>query len=603
MLARLEAFSRARRRIANMALACRLGGLALGIGSFALLALSGYLPNPFVNLAGFTLVAAALVVLAVRFVLRRQRFRGHLHEAFGMERLAGDLNSRLISALDFSARKRVSPLMEVVLRRAADDLKGDFEARLDRSRRNRLARRAGVLAGVFLALGLTPWFGFARVAGNFRDSLWAARDALFPVLYEVHPPAGRHVHALGSAVPVQIAFASPGFREVTLVEQTGGQTRRHALAVDAAGRAEMVIASKVESEHLLHFEFGRRRSGEVHLIFSDRPVLENMQTELVYPAYTRLLPRNLEGVQERLFALAGTRVTLGFTFSKELAAAKLTWDDGEELPLEVVGRFASTAIVHSRARRAALQVEDVHGFSLAAPLEIDFQLQQDERPQVFLPNTLKKDMPVLAEGLKLFGFGVRCQDDFGLSRCVLKWTRSTVGDPGQQSRPLEVVRVISPVRPKALVTFERVFESIAAEPGDLFTFWIEAYDNRSPTNQMTASEKKSVFVYQQGLEEFQIAKLGFGSGELARERIAKSKRDTGLKMPAGERTAERVWNEYEAKIETMTRPPRITGEHAPSVRDYFRLFSTAVQEGSPAEPAPEPGGTAPPVPEEHRSEE
>jgi hypothetical protein len=595
LLRRLESFSRVRRGVHNAALACRLGLAAAGVGIFALLGLGGYVPNPFVNLGLFALGGGVLAWLGVRYLLRRRRFRSHLDEAFRAEDLAGGLNSRLVSALDFSLHDHPGPLMRVVLGKADADMRADFEARVDRRQRNRQAWRLAAAAVVLVALGLTPWFAFARVGRNFADALFAAGEMLFPVVYRVSPPAGRHVLALGKATRVEIAFAARGYRQVTLVERAGDKETRHVLAVDDAGRAGLEMSSHVESQRHLHFEFGRRRSGEVELIFTDRPVLENMQTELVYPAYTRMLPRSLEGVQERLFALAGTRITMGLAFSKELARATLTFDDGEELPLETVGRFATTALVHTRARRATLQVEDVHGFALAQPVEISLELQQDEKPEVFLPNTLKAEMPVLPEGMKLFGFGVRLKDDFGVTRCVLKWTKSTVGNPDAITQRGEVERLISPPRPSAMVEFQKVFESLAPQPGDRVSFKVEVYDNRSPDPQMAASAAKALFVYQQGLEEFQIGKLGLGSMALTRERIAKSKRAAGVTAPAAAQTAEKVWNEFDAKIDSSARPPRVTGQFAPAVRDYFRLFSTAVQNESAGDKVTAPTTTPAPA--------
>src|SRR6266540_1062971 len=111
------------------------------------------------------------------------------------------------------------------------------------------------------------------------------------------------------------------------------------------------------------------------LVFTTLPVLTNMQTELVYPSYTRLPPRSLESVQQRLLALPGTRITLGFTFSKELDSATITWDDGTTLPLETVGRYATVSLLHGKSRKGSLQVRDKHGFSLDEPLAIEFEEQ------------------------------------------------------------------------------------------------------------------------------------------------------------------------------------------------------------------------------------
>ena len=591
-ITRFDAFSRTRRGVSNAALRYYFGGWALGCGILSLLLLSGWLPSAFVNVILTAAAAAMLVVLLVKYARRRERFRRHLDEAFVMEDLAGGLNSRLISALDFAGVEAPSSLMQVVIDRAQEDLKADFERRLDRKPRNLFRKRFAGLLVVFIVLGLTPWFGFGQLYANFNASFFAVSEYLFPVVYEVSPPLGKHIFKLGKQVNVSITFAKTGlratlfgggYRQVTLVEKVGDQTVKHDLKVDSGyesgrslRRAVMPLKGSVEAEHRLHFEFGERKSGEVIIVFSNVPVLENMQTELVYPAYTRTLPKSLEGVQDRFFGLPGTKITLGFTFSKDLASAKFAWDDGEELPLEVVGRFASTTFVHSRNRTASLQVEDVYGFSMEYPFTMNFEIQADEKPQVFLPRSLKNDMPTLAEGMKLFGFGARLEDDYGVSRCVLKWTKATVNNPTRVTEKGEAERLISPPRRKAIVAFEKVFENLSVLPGDKISFAVEVYDNRSPDPQMAVSPSRSLFIYQQGLEDLRIASLGFGSGAAIRARISQSKRATTVKEPMAMKTSEQVKNEFEARIDTATKAPVIPGSYAQPVKDYFRLMSTAV---------------------------
>lgn len=577
---RIEAFSRVRRGLLNAALGYSLGGVAVGTGLFALLFLGGWLPNAFVNLALFVLVFAVLAALLVLYLRRRMVFRSHMSEAFLMESLAGGLDSRLVSALDFSERERPTPLMQVVIDRACKDVELDIEGRLDRSRVRELRRRFVCLFILFVALGLTPWFGFGRLVRNLRSSVFAVRERLFPVVYEVVPPCGRHVYQVGKDVSVAIKFRTRYYDEVSLIERVGDETRRHTLRVDESGRASYVVNGDVESERRVQFHFGERTSGEIVLIFADLPILENMQTELIYPAYTRMLPRSLEGVQDHLYCLARTTITLGFTFSKDLKTAELVWDDRKAPEaLKVVGRFASTSFtMPNRPRTATLRVEDIHGFGLKYPFTISFELQADEKPQVFLPNTLKPEMPTLAEGLKLFGFGVRVQDDFGVRRCVLKWAKSTVSNPSQVTGKGEIERLISPPQRKAIVSFEKAFENFDARPGDRISFTVEVYDNcpEPPGGQKAVSPARALFVYQQELEGLRIADLGFGSGARAGARIGKSKRATTVKPPMATFTQEKVWNEYEAKLDSTARPPRLPSAYAEPVREYFRLISTAV---------------------------
>jgi hypothetical protein len=172
------------------------------------------------------------------------------------------------------------------------------------------------------------------------------------------------------------------------------------------------------------------------------------------------------------------------------------------------------------------------------------------------------------------------KDDYGVSRCVLRWTKSTVSDPNRVTDKGEVEQPISPPRRQALVTFNKVFEGLAVEPGDRITFRLVAYDNRRPEAQMASSAARSLFVYQQDLDSLKMARLGFGSGQIRRARIAKSRRATSVKMPAGSRLTEKFVSDWKAEIETATRAPRIPGAYSRHVKDYFRLMSTAVENGS-----------------------
>jgi len=593
---RFEKFSGTRRGLLNAALRYRLGAFALLCGIFSLIFLAGWIPSDFVNAGLFVVIVAALAVTFARYVRRRERFRNHLHEAFLMENLAGGLNSRLISAFDFAKHERPSPLMQVVIDQAQDDLKLDLESRLDRTLHNRYRKHFAGLLVIFLVLGLTPWFGFGKLARNFGWSFFGVTEYFFPLVYTIEPEAGkRHVHKLGEEVDVSIKFSQSSlrarlfgvYRQVTLVEDFGGQTSEQVLPVNPAdGKAGVRLKGSAEASHSLRFRFGERTSDHVLVVFASAPMLENMQSELMYPAYTRSLPKSLEGIQDRFFGLPNTKITLGFTFSKELRSAIFTWDNGEELPLDVTGRFASTTIVHSQTRTASLQVSDENGWGMEAPFIINFEVQPDEKPQVYLPRSLKNDMPTLAEGLKLFSFGARLEDDYGVSRCLLKWTKTTVSNPTKVLEKGEVERLISPPRRKAMMAFEKCFENLAVQPGDKINFSVEVYDNRSPGPQMSSSPTRSLFVYQAGLEDLRIASLGFGSGMIMRTRISQSRRATSVKEPGALKTVEQVRNEFEAAIETPTKAPVIPGSYAQPVKDYFRLMSTAVERDGEKEQAP-----------------
>jgi hypothetical protein len=590
---RIRRFSRARRGLLNTALSCRLGTWALLAGILALLLLCGWLPGAVINLGLFALLALFVLALLAVVLLRWQRFRSHLDEAFRMELLAGNLQSRVVSAWDFLERDLKTPLTQHVIEQAHQDLQQEHERRLERRERNQRLQLFLLSLTAFVALGLTPWFSFAQAAGTLHHSWLSLQDWLFPVGYTLAPGPGTHIQRLRQPVPVSIRLQRSVYSEVGLLTESNGQEQTEPIAVGPDGQASREISSDVEAELTVRFRLGSRTTEPMHFIFTSPPVLENMQTELFYPSYTRLLPRSLEGVQQRLLGLPGTRITLGFTCSKELREAALLFDDGQVLPLDIVGRFATVSLLHQRERTATLQVRDIHGLELEAPLEIRFEVQIDEKPVLLLPRHLKEDMPMLEEAVKLFSFGVQAQDDYGLTRLILKWQKSTVDNPNSIQDKGEIERVISPVQPRVLLNYEKVFAALNLRPGDRLSFQVEAHDNRAPERQVTVSRRCSLFIYQEGLGGLSIKELGFGAGaDLMRERIPRATRATTVKAPEGLRTGEKVRNEFEGEISTGTRTPSVRGEYGKATQDYFRLLSTVkypeARPGQPEQPPREP---------------
>jgi hypothetical protein len=603
--ARLRRFSRVRRHLLNAALAYSLGTTAAVVGCAALILLAGWLPWAPLNLAVFAATCLTALALAVAYLRYRRRFRSPLAEAFEIESLCGGLNSRVVSAWDFLEQDATEPLAAAVIDRARADVEPTVEARLDRHPRD-LARQRFLLAAVALAgLACTPWFGPHRLLATLTRSWYETWDLLFPVQYAFEPGPGRHVRRLGESIDLTLTFPRRSYEQVTLIlekrgggsEETGDQeVTRVPVDVDAAGVAQYRVTSAVEAEMQARFAFGSRTTDARELIFTAPPDLVNMQTEIIAPAYTGQLPRSLEGVQQRLLGLPGTRLSLGFTFSKDLESAEITWDDGQTLPLEVTGRFVTAGLVHTQARRAQLQVKDLHGLTLDDPLLIDFDLQVDEKPQVLLPKTLTDDMPLLAEAVPMFGFGARLQDDYGVTRCLLRWQKSTVDNPTAIVEQGEVERLISPSQRTAAVNFENVFEGLQVRPGDKVSFELEAADNRAPDKQVTRSRRSSFFVFQQDLGGLNIAQLGFGAArDLGEARIAKSQKATGVKSPDGLRTREQVKNEFVGDVKTATQAPVTRGEFGRATQDYFRVLAGATYEdASPRTPPAAPADGSPP---------
>lgn len=576
---RLSRFGRARRAVANATLACGVGVGALGVGSAALVLLCGWTANPFVNGAFALAAAAALAWLLARLLKGWEKRRSVLSEAFRAEALAGGLNSRLVSAVDFLEWPAPTPLTEVVIEQARQDLERPFERMLDRSARNRLGTRLALLLVAFVLLGSTEWFRFSRLGRTVAYAAMNLREAMFPTRYALLPGPGPNVYLIGSRVETGLRFTRFRYPEVTMLRETAGAegVERIVLPTDRSGLAAVALQPTLEREYRIRFAFGKRTTEEMKLVFTTTPMIENMQAELAYPLYTRLVPKELEGILDRVTALTGTRVNLGFVFSKPLKSAVLTFDDETRMPLDVVGRFASVSFVHSLERGAALQVEDIHGFALDKPHAIEFGLTVDNPPKLIVPSFLKTDMPQTLDELAGFTFGARVEDDFGAARCVVKWRKSSTDEPSRvkvQGEPIE--RVFLPPRPAAVAAFENLFRDQAqtAEAADLFIFQVEAFDNRDPKPQSAVSSMFSIFIRGQGIE---LGMAGGGTDILGKftvrgagaQRVYKAKEggSRAITMPQKLDTAESYKSDFKADRIIDARP-EVRGALDKTAGDY-----------------------------------
>lgn len=586
---RILAFSRVRRRLINAALAYRYGTTMLGMIAALLAAPAVWADAPLLDAALLATAAILLAALTAGYLWRRVRFRSELSEAFRMEALAGDLNSRLISALDFLESGHDTPLTGVVIEAAGRDLEGvPFEAKLDRTPWKR-ARRGflGVLA-LTLILGATPWFGFDRLWTRAGEAWAAVREIVFRTEWQVTPAPGRYIRQIGETTEVVLQFTRhPPERATAVQDEPGKRTAsetRTALPVASDGTVRVRLRGDTESVRRVVFEFGRRtvRTRPVEIVFTTAPVIEDMQIDLVPPAYTRQPPRELSGVQTRIAGLPGTRVSLGLTFSKSLAAASLRFDaDPEEIPLDIAGRFATIQFVISDSRRARIQVKDMDGFALAQPYTLDIDVLADEPPHIVAPGFLKAEMPIKADALRTFGFGVRAWDDYGVARTVLKWQQSTLDNRDAVRTQGEVERANTPPLATVIPEFPNIFADLKVQPGDFISFRVEATDNRDPNPQTVSTPTFSFFVHQDDLGGGAMGQnedlmSGAFWGARGRQRLERHRTATEVPLPTDLRSISQWDSDYEANVTSGSRAPTVRGDFGSSVERYFKILSTAV---------------------------
>lgn len=197
-------------------------------------------------------------------------------------------------------------------------------------------------------------------------------------------------------------------RTVELELSTADRTTKQKLNVqDGTAKLNIIV-----SEPLIYrFHFLEHKTNVYELLPREPLYIENLTFRLQYPAHTGLGQQILSGRQ--LVVPVGTEVHMQGRASAALQAA--TWEFNDTITLEheardFHGRFtvreSGTAILHLEAREELKEVIRIYSIPDLAPL-VD----------IFYPGTNVS----LPHDMKL-NIGIRCSDDYGLSRGTFFYT-------------------------------------------------------------------------------------------------------------------------------------------------------------------------------------
>ena len=456
--------------------------------------------------------------------------------------------------------------------------------------------RRNLWAAALVALALA-------VGGVTLREAWTARvdrlaeawtqmlERVFPVTLEITPGSV----ALLRGAPVDLRLAVRGGRrtEATLLlTEADADGVLAATAVPAARRISLQDGvgshpiAAIQSPLRYSFEYGRFRAGPFTIQVGDRPVLEALQYELIYPPYTGRPPRVFTGPLPSLAALAGTRVSVSFAATTDLDPDRthVRWEDGMRQPVAVVGRFGHFAFTVDRADRAAIHMTGAMGagFEAEQPEPLRITLQTDEPP--FIRPRVRDTRLLLAEdAAAALALGWEATDDFGVAEVELH-CRVEPMDALLGGVPRETTLTYrpEPVLPRVRGAFSDLFSEIDPPvPGERVVLRLLARDNNSETGPgVGRAAPVTIEVIGRDLAAFrERGRRGFGSGGLlgGLERI--SRRTDLLVMPTQtviqQDTFEVERSRVRAQVDSGT---GAAGAGDDAVGAYFRLLAGSEEE-------------------------
>lgn len=575
---------------AGQALLWGPGLLLPWIGADALIGL-----GPWLLLLTFT----AIVAVGLRSLWRHllppcRRAIDAEEEALVIENLHGALDNDLIGALQLGREAAgtdtrlggAGPLVEALLERTVARLRTlDLRGLLDLRACRRLATAGALVLALWTGLCVDAWPVVAGRAQNLQQAWLVFLDTLFPVTMEVTPGDRAIVRGSDLALTVTLEGARRSRARLTLIDEEEGTTQALALDLRESGTPGVTEAAyalaNVQKPFAYFFAYGNTVSPTYRIAVGDRPAIQAISYELVYPAYTGQPPRTLTGQVPKLQALAGTSVMVSFAATTELHPdlCRVVWQDGAAQELTVQGRFGHFSFQITRPDQAAIHLCGHHGkgFEMESPVPLAIGLERDHAPSVAI-RIKKRELTLLAEQAAAFALPFVAEDDFGLTEIKLTYRISTIDEMlGRSPREGEVARRIEPARDRVKGTFEEVFKSLdpALAPGDKVVLELAARDNNTETGPgLGRSHKLTFVVVRPDLGAFTERDYNFATRASVLGGLQKVKRVTDL-LVEGRRT---VRTEDAQEVEKKEIKARVRTESWPGgaedrVGAYFELLS------------------------------
>lgn len=449
-----------------------------------------------------------------RFLAQWQDGRHFVHR---VEQELPQLEQRLITSVELEGREAPG-----VSRQFIDKLYQDARARVEErplasAVSFRPAWRALGLAGlslaslVFLLLVSEPFLQASRqIAWPWASDRNPGAAAGPAIVLRVEP--GDVAMQRGDDMVVTAALDNASSDRLTLYLQDDHVNwTRVSMAPEQGqpqGNAKVFSADLRQLSQDLVYYVEYRGAGEADAIRSpqyrvrlfDLPRVDEVEVAYDFPDYTGLEDR-VDKPGGDVVAPVGTTIKVSARLNKAVATARLVFDNGTSLPLQVEHEQASGSFQVREDSGYRIELTDSNDFRNKDPLDYYIRAIPDREPEVTLqaPGKDRRVMP-----LEEVAIEVDARDDYGLSGFQL--TYSVVG-AGEQQVDFQPANRRS-VNGRTLV----YLEDLQVKPGDIVSYSITARDNNALSGP---SEVVSDIYFLEVIptdHEFSRARSGGGGG-------------------------------------------------------------------------------------------
>lgn len=396
---------------------CILVLFSLGLGVQQIKALLPYAPVVYSLLAN-----ALLFALAVWTLFQWRRRLSQERAALYIEKKYPHLRNNLINSLQLYPRiareselKGISTSMVLALLRAT---RRQLQAlRIEELiNTQRIKAESRFLRRLFVPILAVVLFNPSSVGETFSLLIHPLKD-LPPSQTTIDlSPKGIRI-ARGSLVAVQAAASGAVPKSMELIFWPGGGeevARAERMPMEALGSGKFsATIQDVQRSLYYRAQSGSFSSPSYAIEAIDPPEIGNVTVTLYPPHYTGLPTQTLQG--GNVDAIKGSSLRMEASSSKEIAQAKILFDDGREVPLRIDGKKLHGNLVVFRAERYQISVQDSLGFR-NAPISYEIRMRPDGFPTVEILNPAE-DLEINGDETIPLEFSGR--DDFGIQEITL----------------------------------------------------------------------------------------------------------------------------------------------------------------------------------------
>jgi len=365
-------------------------------------------------------VFAALCV--VRFAAFRLR---PVDAAHLVERAYPGLDDRLVSAVQLGSLKsgelrgQSDALVKALLRKVEAETRGMDVARAVPTRNLlRAARSTYAVAAVFLlSVTLFP----SGLSGGIYRFLDHTHVYLSPSKNRIYLLAGNGSIVRGDDFSVSGVLSGRRLEPLSVLYRfEGSQTWNvKPVEVDTESGKFTVTIEKPGRRFRYYLESGSAATPRYTVRVIERPVVEKIEYELSYPAYTGLGTISRSDNDGNVRALVGTRVSMRVHANKPLSRMVIHWSDSTAAECDVSGAVGETAFSVDKTVDYHFTLVDTLGITNRNPIEYRVTALTDENPSVEIvsPSSGEYLLPLSME----VPLAYRATDDYGLTAVVLRF--------------------------------------------------------------------------------------------------------------------------------------------------------------------------------------